>query len=180
MDKKGQVTFGIFHWMIVAFLAVVLFAGLIWIMGTLNGIFHQVGVLNEVHAGQVGYTNMTLASNEIWGTAYQSIQALRMVALVYILSLGASIIIVGFLERKHPFYFFIYMLIVLLGVIFAPTISNAYENLLSSGLFGGELLTFTASNFILLNLPTFVLIIGGLGGIGLFVNLIRPGGGASI
>lgn len=176
-DKKAQLSsFSIFNWMITAFLAVVLFAGFIWMMGQLNDVFTEVGVMNEKNAGKPGYTNMSLAAEQIWGSAYQSIQSLRLVAITYILSLGASIIIVGFLERKHPFLFFVYMLIVLLGIIFAPTISNAYETLLSSGIFDGELLTFTASNFILSNLPVFVLIIGGLGGIGLFINLVRSGG----
>jgi len=174
MKKKAQFgAFNIFTWMITAFLAVVLFGGLIWVMGELNDVFTEVGLQNEKNAGQPYYTNMSLASEQIWGTAYESIQALRMVATVYILALAAAIIIVGFLERKHPFLFFVYMLIVLLGVIFAPTISNAYETLLASGIYDGELINFAPSNFILLNLPVFVLVIGGLGGIGLFINLIR-------
>jgi len=181
INKKAQLSsFSIFTWMITAFLAVVLFAGLIWTMGVLNDVFTEVGLNNEARAGQPGYTNMSLASEQIWGSAYESIQALKLVAITYILALGASIVIIGFLERKHPFLFFVYMLIVLLGIIFAPTISNAYEELLGSGIFDGGLVEFTASNFILLNLPVFVLIIGGLGGIGLFINLVRGGGEGEI
>lgn len=174
MNKKGQLSsFSIFTWMIIAFLTVVFFAGLIYVMGLLNGVFTEIGVMNEANAGSPMYTNMTLASEQIWGQAYQSIQALRMVAIVYILALAIGIVIIGFLERKHPFLFFIYILITLLAVIFSPTISNAYEELLTSNIFGGELLNFGTSNFIILNLPVFVLIIGVLGGIGLFINLIR-------
>ncbi len=180
MNKKGQGAFSIFHWMIVAFLAVVLFAGMIYVMGTLKDVFDEVGLENEKNAGNPMYTNMSLASEQIWGTAYESVQSLRLVAITYIMGLGAMIIIIGFLERKHPFLFFVYMLIVLLAVIFAPTISNAYEELLASGLFGGELLTFTVSNFILRNLPVFTLVIGGLGGIGLFINLVRDGSEATL
>lgn len=173
-NKRGQLSsFSIFTWIITAFLAVVFFASLIWVMGLLNDVFTQVGVANEVNAGNPMYTNMTLASEQIWGSAYESIKALRMVSIVYILALAMGIVVVGFLEKKHPFLFFVYILITLLAVIFAPTISNAYEELLSSGIFGGELLNFGTSNFIILNLPVFVLIIGVLGGIGLFINLIR-------
>ncbi len=181
INKKAQLgSFSIFTWMITAFLAVVLFAGLIWVMGQLNDVFTEVGLQNEKNAGQPGYTNMSLASEQIWGSANESIQALKLVAITYILSLGVSIIIVGFFERKHPFLFFVYMLIVLLGIIFAPTISNAYEELLVSGIFDGGLTEFTASNFILLNLPVLVLIIGFGGAIGLFVNLVRSGGEGEI
>ena len=118
---------------------------------------------------------MSLASEQIWGQHYEAVQSLRMVSIVYILALGVAIVIVGFLERKHPFLFIVYILFTLLAVIFAPTISNAYESLLQEGVFSGELATFTTSNFILLNLPVLVLVIGALGGIGLFVNLIRSG-----
>lgn len=173
-NKKGQFSqFSIFTFMVTAFLVVVFFAGLIYVQGILKDVFDEVGVQNEINAGQPMYVNMSLASEQIWGQAYQSIQALRMVALVYILCLGFSIVIVGFLERKHPFLFFVYILIVLLAVIFAPTVSNAYENLLGSNIFNGELANFSASNWILLNLPIVVLVIGVLGGIGLFVGIVR-------
>lgn len=176
MNKKGFLSdFSIIHFMIAAFLMVVFCAGLIWISGMLNDVFTEVGVINEANAGNEFYTNMSLASEQIWGVHYQSIQSLRMVALVYILCLGASIIIVSAFQRKHPFLFFIYILIVLLAVIFAPTISNAYETLLNSGIFDGELANFTASNFLLLNLPIITLIIGALGAVFLFINLIRTG-----
>lgn len=176
INKKAQFSqFNIFTFMIVAFLFVVFCAGLIYVSGLLNNVFAQVGLSNEVNAGKVGYVNMSLANEQIWGQHYQSIQALRMVSFVYILVLGLGIVIVGFLERKHPFLFFIYILIVLLGIIFAPQISNAYENLLNTGLFEGELSNFTTSNFILLNLPVIVMIIGIFGGLGLFINLIRSG-----
>ncbi len=175
-SKKGELTsFNIFTFIITAFLAVVLFAGLIYTMGLLNDVFTEVGVINEKNAGSDLYVNMTLASQQIWGQAYESIQALRIVAITYILSLAIGIIIVGSLERKHPFLFFVWLLVSLLGIIFSPLVSNAYEELLNSGIFGGELLNFTASNAILLNLPTVVMVITVIGGIFLFINLIRTG-----
>ena len=177
-DKKGQLSsFSLFSFMITAFLVVVFFSGLIFIMSTLNDVFTEVGVANEVNAGQPFYTNMSLASEQIWGQAYESIQALRIVAITYILSLACAIIIIGFLVKKHPFLFFVYLLITLLAVLFAPTISNAYETLLNSGIFNDGLIEFTASNFIILNLPVIVLIIGAIGGLGMFILMMRQEGG---
>jgi len=174
--KNAQFSqFNIFTFIIVGFLFVVFCGGLIYVSGLLNDVFTDVGIQNEVNSGSDLYVNMTQASEQIWGEHYRSIQALRMVSFVYLLALGAGMVIVGFLERKHPFLFFVYVLIVLLGVIFSPMVSNAYENLLNSGIFENELANFTASNFIILNLPVFVMIIGILGGLGLFINLIRTG-----
>lgn len=190
MNKKAQLS--LFQFMIIGFLAVVFFAGLIWVMGQLNDVFTQVGIANEQASHPVSYfpcidnasatcnfssyTNMSLASEQIWGTAYTSIQSLRMVAGVYLLSMMVLIILVGAYERKHPLLFFAYILLTTLAVIFAPTISNAYENLLSSSVFDGELTNFSLANTILLNLPTVVLFVGILGAIFLFINLIRRGG----
>jgi len=180
INKKGQMPeMNIFSWMVISFLVIVLFAGMIWIMGSLNTLFSQVGI-NVEHSPAGKLINVTKANQETFGQQAQAIQALRMVGTIYILSLGAVIIITGFLERKYPFLFFAYVLIVLLAIILAPTISNAYESLLSSGIFNGELATFTASNFLLLHLPVMVLIIGSLGGIGLFINLIRKEDGGNL
>lgn len=197
MNKKGQLsqlgTFNIFQFMILSFLCVVLFGGLIWISGTLNTTMNQVGVMNdknprtnftfpclnnqsEICSGST-YVNMTQASDATFGQMNQSIQSLRMVAIVYILSLAVCIIITNFLQKMHPLWFFAYMLIAMLAIIFAPTISNAYESLLNSGIYDGTLSSFTASNFILLNLPMIVMFISVIGGIGLFVNLLRQDGG---
>jgi hypothetical protein len=172
-NKKAQGSFSIFSFIIFSFLVVVFFAGLIWSMNLINDVMHQVGLDNEVNAGQIGYTNMTLASDQIFGSQAESIKALRMVSIVYILGLAAVIILTNVFVRKHPILFFANILISVLAIIFAPPISNAYENLLNSGIYDGGLTEFTASNFILLNLPTIVLIIAVLGGLLSFINLIR-------
>ena len=145
--------------MIASVLAVVMFAGLIYTMGIINDVFKEVGVANEVNAGNVGYVNMSKASDDIFGQINQSIQALRMVALVYILGLAVIIMVTNALMKMNPLWFFAYILICLLAVIFAPTISNGYEVLLNSGVFDGELQTFSTSNVIILNLPLVVMIV---------------------
>ena len=163
----------IFSFGIVAFLAVVLFAGLIYSMGVLKDVFDEVGLANEVNSGSDMYVNMSLASEQIWGNAYTSIQGLRLVAITYILGLGVSIILTGYLQRKNPMFFFLWILISLLAIWFSPPISNAYETLLDSGIFGGELENFTTAGFIILNLPIIVMVICFVGGILLFTNLVR-------
>ena len=187
-DKRGQ-TFNIFVWIIAGFLCVVLFAGLIYTMGIINDTMHQVGVTNDQNPTQnftfpcpdnqsnicsgSTYVNMTQASDNIFGQVNTSIQALRMVAIVYILGLAVVIIISNSLIKLNPIFFFAYILICLLAVIFAPTISNAYYNLLQTNMMNGILTSFTSANYVLLNLPTITLIISVLGGIFLFISFIK-------
>lgn len=177
LSKKGQApTFNIFTFIIFSLLVVVFFSGWIYSMGLINTVMHTAGVANEVNAGHPGYTNMTLASDEIFGQQAEAVKALRMVSIVYILGLAAVIILTNVFIKRNPIWFFAQVLLSVLAVIFSSPISNAYLNLLNSGLFAGELQNFGASNFILLNLPSIVLVISVIGGILGFINLIRGGG----
>lgn len=178
-DTRGQLDsniFGLFRFMIVAFIAVLFFGGLIYVMGLLNTSFIQVGVANEGNAGQPGYVNLSLAAAQTFGQVNSSIQALRLVALTLIFSEIILIFVFNSFKRVHPALFIPWILIVFLAVMFAAPISNAYATIVSAGTYGGLLESFTASNYILLNLPTIVLLVGVLGGIFMFVNIVRSGG----
>jgi hypothetical protein len=176
-DKKGQFSvFNIYTFVVVAFLAVVMFGGLIYVSGILNTTFQQVGISNEVNAGRAGYVNMTQAATNTFGQMNNSIQALRLVALTLIFSLILGTVVINSLMKVHPAFFFVYVLIVGLGVIFSAPVSNAYNSLLESNVYDGLLQSFTGSNWILLNLPLVVAVMGILGGIFLFINIINIGG----
>lgn len=171
-DEKAQfTTFNIFTFMIVAFIAVVFFAGLIYAQGMIYNVLHNVGIQNEVSGGLA--VNMTQAADITFGTVNQSIQALRMVAIVLIICMAISIIITNALVKVHPLFFFVHVLISMLAIIFSVPISNAYFNLMNSGIYDGLLNSFTASNWVLLNLPVVVTVVSILGGIFLFINIIR-------
>ena len=176
MNNKAQFSiFNIFTFMIVAFMAVVLFAGLIYVTGILNNTFHDIGVKNDVNAGKPGYVNMTQAADNTFGQMNNSIQALRLVALTLIFSLILGIFVSNALIRISPAFFFVYVLIVTLAVVFSVPISNAYHNLLGTNVYDGLLQTFTGANWLLLHLPLVTTIVGLLGGIFLFINLVRVG-----
>lgn len=170
-DKAQFSTFNVFTFMIVAFIAVVFFAGLIYVQGMIYNVFHDIGVQNEA-TGAIS-VNMTEAAEVTFGNVNQSIQALRLVALTLILGIGIGIIITNALVKIHPLFFFVYMLISLLAIIFSVPVANAYHGLLSSGTYDGLLQSFTGANWILLNLPVVVTVISIFGGIFLFINLIR-------
>jgi hypothetical protein len=191
-DEFGQFSqFNIFTFIVVSLLAVVLFAGLIYAQGLIYQVFLQVGLSNDANipasysmpcldnasntcTGTI-YTNMTQAAQVTFGNVYQSILALRIVAVVYILCLAVSIILVNAMIKVNPLWFFLYILLALLAVLFAPQVSNAYYNLMQSGVFGGELNNFGLASWLVLNLPLLVMVIGIVGFIFLFINVIRTG-----
>lgn len=177
-DKRGQMQFSVFNLFligIVAFLAVVLFAGYIYVMGILNTTFHTIGVGNEGNSGQPGYVNLTNAADVTFGQVNQSIQGLRLVAICLIFAEMLAFIFMSGLVRIHPFFFIVYIFIVILAVIFAAPISNSYESLMQQQLYEGLLASFTGSNWLLMNLPLIIAVVGVIGGIFMFVNIITNG-----
>lgn len=177
-DKKGQSPLSLFRFMIISFLAVVFFGGLIFAVGLLNNAFEDIGEHNEINSGQIGYVNLTKAGQDTFGKFNQSIQGLRMVAITIIFSEIMLVFIFNAFTKTHPALFIMWILIVFLAVMFSAPISNAYESLLQQGIYDGILESFTGSNYFLLNLPTIVLMVGIIGGIFMFVNIIRGTGGA--
>ena len=192
MNRKAQ-SFSVFYWMIISVIVVILFSGMIFIENQVTNVMHQVGVSNDIATNNGAnsvfhfpcpnnisqtctgstYVNMTQASDLTFGQVNQAIQALRMVAIVYILGLAVIIIVTFALMRMSRIWFFAYILISMLAVIFAPTISNAYLSLLQTGIMDNTLASFTTANWIILNLPIIVLIISILGGVLLFVGFLR-------
>lgn len=176
-DDRGQFSvFNLLELMIVGFIAIVFFAGLIYASGLIYGVLHQAGVMNDLNSHQAGYTNITAAADATFGQMDASIQALRLVALSMIFAMALGLILTNFLQKIHPVFFFVYVMIVMLCVFLAPPIANAYMNLEHSNIYGGNLLqSFTGSSWFMENLPTMVTVIGLLGGIFLFINILRTG-----
>lgn len=163
----------IFKFVVIAFLVVVLFGGLIWVTGLLNDTFMEIGIQNEGNALNV---NLTQAAQMTFGQVNSSIQALRLVAITLIFSEILLVIILCLFSRVHPAMFIVWIFIVFFAVMLAAPISNAYESLLQQQVYGGLLESFTGANWILLNLPWITLLVGVFGGIFMFVNVIRGGG----
>jgi hypothetical protein len=172
-DKRGQI-FNIFTIMITALLCVLLFGGLIYAQGIIYTALHNVGVQNDATGGLS--VNMTKAADITFGTVNQSIQALRMVAVVYIMGLIAVFLITSALVRINPIWFFAYVLVVAFALMLSAPISNAYLTILQSGIYDNGLQSFTGANWILLNLPVIVLVLGMFGAVLLMINIVRQGG----
>lgn len=173
-DEKAQFSvFNLFTFMIVGFIALVLFGGLIWIMGILNTTMHNAGIVNDAFAGQAGYTNLTSAADTTFGKVNDGVGNLRLVALSYIFSMALGIFVSNFLVKIHPLFFFVYILIVMLAVFLAAPLSNAYQTLTQSNIYDGILNSFTGAGWLMNNLPEIIAVIGILGGIFLFINIVR-------
>jgi len=84
-----------------------------------------------------------------------------------------AIIIGGWFVGGHPILMFIYFIVVTIGVVLSFVLSNVWETVSHSALFGVTVGSFPLSNHLLLNLPIYMVVIGLIGMIAMFA---KPGG----
>ncbi len=166
-NKRGQL-FDIFVFMAIA-LVVVLFLGL-WLYGfdlvttQLEGIPDSVGGgpnISQIAEDTFGQVNTALANN------------LPIIAFTIIIGMFLTILLSNFLVKVHPAFLIVYILVTIIGVVVAVSISNLYETIRADVSFGPTLATFGGANFLIANLPLLVVLAGFLGAIFLTIGILR-------
>lgn len=170
MNKKGQAT-AILVWMILAFITVLFFGAYIYgfnrITTTLINMDNIVGdstTIGSVAEDTFGKINTAQTTG------------LHLLAFVIIVTSALSILITNFIMKSHPVFLIVHIFITIGAVMASTILSNTYEGLLDSGVLAETLAGFTASNFIMLNLPVWVVVIGIFGAIFLFAGVLRDAG----
>lgn len=179
-NKKGQAelmnpTFNLFTFIVIAFLATVMFAGLSYSMHLINNVMMDVGIQNDQVSNPSApmYVNMTQAAIMTFGQANAAMSGIKLVSMALIFSMIMLTILVNFFYKVHPAFFALYVLFAVLAVIFSVPVSNAYETLLQSGTMEDFMQQQVFANYVLLHLPIWVTLIAGIGAITLFVNILR-------
>lgn len=165
MNSKGGL-FDLVVLMIVAFVAILFFAGWIFAHNLLTDKLLEAGAQNDN-----SNINITDAANKTFVLANNAMPQLTWVAFAIIFGMTLAILVSNFLVRANPIFVVPYILFTIIAIIFSAYISNAYEDLLSNQLLGPTLQTFTASNYFMLYLPFWITIIGLIGGITLFIGV---------
>ena len=154
-------------WIIISFVTILFLA--IWVYGfdimtqSLTGI--------ESSPGKV---NISKHAQATFGQVNNAMSGLGVLAFVIVFMMAFSLFISNFLVKAHPVFFIVHIFMVVISFIFAVEISNAYEGLMGNAAIGSTLsTTFKGSSFIMLHLPTWVIVVGIVGAIFLFVGIIR-------
>lgn len=166
-NKKGGIV-GLFVIAAVA-MAIIIFFG-VWIFG-----------MNIVEERLVGITasskvNVSEAATLYFVPVNKAFQSLRLISFIMLFGLSLAFILTNFFIKAHPYLYVIYIFITMTAVIFSVYISNAYEGLLEGTVLSETFASFTASNFIMANLPIWIGTIGLIGAIVLFINVNRDAG----
>ena len=117
--------------------------------------------------------NATEIIQETFGKVPNSYTALKWISVMLIVGLALSILISSFLVRTNPIFFVPYIIIVVLATIISVPISNAYETIYNNAYLHSTMTGFFGTTWIFLNLPMWVIVIGMLSGILMFINVAR-------
>jgi len=168
-NKKGAFA-DLFIFMIFAFVIVLI--SVVWI-------FMGAKVSDQLHLSMDGMdqlhdTNGNNASQVIDNTIGDfntAIASLHWITVFLIVGMILSIFIGSYLVTTKPVFFIPYLFIVIIAVVVAVPMSNAYETLMSEATMSATFSGFTGANWIMLNLPIWISIIGITGGIIMFSRM---------
>jgi hypothetical protein len=163
--KRGGMA-DLFIFMIVA--VVIIFISVIFI-------YMGGQVTEQVHATMdnmtIGNANVSQVIDNSLGAVNRSYQSLYWISVFLIVGMVLSIFIGSYLVTTKPIFFVPYAIIVIIAIIVAVGISNAYEQVMADPTLASTFAGFVGANFIMLQLPIWITVIGLVGGIIMFVRM---------
>ena len=162
-DKKGGFT-DLLIFMIFAFIIAVVCVIFVY-MGNTTRDQLQYTLGNMTDLRDVNDNNASVVIDNTFGTGIQSYNALRWLSVLIIFGMIISIFIGSYLVTTKPVFFIPYIFVLIIAVVVSVPIANSYETLMGDATLSGTFSQFTGLNFIILNLPIFVTIIGFVGAI---------------
>jgi len=169
-NKRGAFT-DLFLFLIFAFVIVLI--SVVWIyMG--NMVTEQLHVsMDDMNLSDtVGNNASQVIDNTVGDGGFNgSIQALQWITVFVIIGMIISIFIGSYLVTTKPIFFIPYLFIVIIAIIVSVPMANAYEKLMTNATLSASFLGFSGANWIMLNLPIWITIIGITGGIIMFSRM---------
>lgn len=163
--KQGGFT-DLFLFMIVAVVIVFVSGIFIYLGGRVTSEVHQ-----EMDGMMFGDQNATEVIDNTLGAVNNSYQALYWISVFLIVGMVISIFIGSYLVTTKPIFFIPYAFITIIAIIVSVGISNAYEQVIQDPTLASTFAGFTGANFIMLQLPIWITVIGIVGGIIMFVRM---------
>lgn len=161
----------LFIFMIFAFIIILISVVWIYIGGEVEDQMQETIGKMDLHDTQ-GNNASEVIKNTI-GTTNQSFQALHWITVFLIVGMMLSIFIGSYLVTTKPIFFIPYLFIVIIAIVVSVPMSNAYETLMADETLAPTFLGFMGANWIMLNLPMWITIIGITGAIIMFSRMGR-------
>lgn len=165
MNKKAGMT-DLFIFMVVALILIVISAVFIYISATVKTQLHE-----SMDGMMFGESNATLVIEDTMGKADQSFQALYWISAFLIFGMIISIFIGSYMVTTRPVFFIPYIFVLIVAIIVAVALSNAYETIIDDATLSSTFDKFTMSNYVMAYLPIWIAVIGIVGGIIMYARM---------
>lgn len=165
MGKRGQIG-DLFLFMAIAIVTALFFGIMIFGFNLVNTSLSSINLT-------IPNTNITIGSisDQTLGQVNTALGTLRILSFVIIFGMIINILLGNFLVQKHPAYIMLYILVNAIAIPVSVYLSNFYQGMLTDATLGTTLSAFTGTNFLLVNLPYIVTIVGFFGLIFLLIGI---------
>lgn len=168
MNKRGGFT-DLFIFMIFAFVLILFSVVFVYITSQVHDeLQEQIPNLNLVGDGN---NNASVVLENTIGKANYSFTSLYWITAFLMVGMIISIFIGSYLVTTKPVFFIPYLFIVIIAVIVAVPISNAYGTLYENATLNATFSNFVGASWMMAKLPIIVGIVGMVGGIIMFVRM---------
>ncbi len=167
-DKRGAFT-DLFVLMIFSVVIIIVSVIMIFVVGEANTKLQEELGGKDLH-DTMGNNASVVIDNTV-GKTSTSFQALHWITVFLIVGMIISIFIGSYLVTTKPVFFIGYIFITIIAVVISVPISNTYETLMSDATLSSTFAGFTGANWIMLNLPIWITIIGIGGAIVMFSRM---------
>jgi len=167
-DKRGGFT-DLFLFMIFAFIIVLISVIMIYISGQAKDQLEVTMGTMDLH-DTVGNNASQVIENTM-GVVDTTFSALHWITIFLMVGMVISIFIGSYLVTTKPIFFIPYIFITIIAIVVSVPISNSYETLMSEATLSSTFSGFLGANWIMLNLPIWITIVGFTGGIIMFSRM---------
>lgn len=169
MNRKGAMS-DLFVFMILAVAVVFICAIFIYLGGkAYSEVKDKATELDG--KGIAGDQNITVIVDNTIGSVNTAYQSLYWISMLLIVGMVISIFIGSYLVTTKPVFFIPYLFLTVIAIIVAVGISNAYEMVIEDETLASTFNGFVGANFIMLQLPIWIAVIGIVGAIIMFVRM---------
>lgn len=138
----------------------------------------------------IGFVSVTLTSHLANTTAFSAdpyakaaiegtshvTDKLDYLVMTVFLGMVLALIITSWYIGASPVFFFLYFVVILMGIVIGAILSNTWETVSTKALFSTVLGSFPMTNHILMYLPLYIAVVGFLG---MTIMFAKPYGGQS-
>lgn len=166
MNKRGQIGIDLLLFVVLG-LIILSIMGMYIYMGNTIETQLKLSVPQEQFTG----SNVTQVIEYTFGKVNEAYATFKWISILLIVGMAISIFAGSYLVTTRPIFFVPYIFMVIISIVVATGISNAYQTLIETPLLASSYAELVGGNYFMIYLPLWVTVIGFAGGIIMFARM---------